>query len=90
MDIIYGMTITGIWVDEMSTDKKIVWVTAAGKNTLAARISENSWLVGIGEHDIDPIQRWCKENNCGKRISFDQFQFRNQQELTMFLLRWSN
>jgi len=89
MGIIYGNTITKIWIDEMSTAKKIVWVPAAGKNTLAARISEHSWLVGVGEHDIDPVQKWCEENNCGKRVSFDRFRFRNKKEMTMFLLRWS-
>lgn len=94
--MIYSNSITKIWIDEMSTAKKIVWVSAAGKNTLAARVSltarvsESSWLVGIGENDIEPIQQWCEENDCGKRVSFDQFQFRNKQELTMFLLRWSN
>ena len=92
MEMICGNTITGIWVDEMvkmTTAKKIVWVPAAGRNTLSARISNNSWLVGIGEHDLMPVQEWCEEHNCGKRVSFDRFLFRNKKEITMFLLRWA-
>lgn len=44
---------------------------------------------GISEGDMDPVQAWCEANNCGVRISFDTFRFRNQREITMFLLRWS-
>ena len=92
MEMIRGNAITSIWVDEMVTiitAKKIVWIPTAGRNTLTARISSNSWLIGIGEHDLMPVQEWCNENNCGKRVSFDQFQFRNKKEMTMFLLKWS-
>jgi hypothetical protein len=76
---------------EMESNKKITWISAEGKNTLAARLETDPfrWLVGIGEHDIDPIQEWCEKNNCGKRISFDTFRFRNKKEMTMFLLKWS-
>lgn len=43
---------------------------------------------GLGEIDMDPIQHWCEANKCGRRISFDMFQFKNNKELTMFLLKW--
>lgn len=96
MSKIYSKTITGVIVDEfadMNADRKISWISAEGRNTLAARVeSSNSafrWLVGVSEHDIDPVQEWCEQNNCGKRTSFDTFRFRNKREMTMFLLRWS-
>ena len=44
---------------------------------------------GLRDTDIDPIQDWCVANKCGVRMSFDTFKFRNEKELTMFLLRWS-
>lgn len=72
---------------------KIVWIPAEGKYTLAARVesgpSNIRWLVGMNQHDMDPVQAWCEEHNCGKRVSFDMFRFRNKREITMFLLRWS-
>jgi len=39
-------------------------------------------------HVVFPIQEWCLENNCGSRMSYDTFKFRNQKQKTMFLLRW--
>lgn len=76
---------------QMEMQRKITWISAEGRNTLAARVETEpyQWLAGVSEHDIDPVQQWCEDNNCGKRISFDTFRFRNKKEITMFLLRWS-
>ena len=71
---------------------KIVWE----KDTptaliLYARMSYNhgpTTQTGLRSTDLDPIQEWCVYNKCGRRTSFDQFRFRNQAEVTMFLLRW--
>lgn len=69
--------------------KKIVWVSTANRNTLAGRAEVGLQVaVGLNEADIDPIQEWCEQHNCGKRISFDMFKFRNKKEITMFLLKW--
>ena len=38
---------------------------------------------------IPQMVEWCKENECGYRTSYDTFKFRNQEQLTMFILRWS-
>jgi hypothetical protein len=46
-----------------------------------------AWL-GLRETDMDPVQLWCEEHDCGKRMSFDTFCFRSKKEMTMFLLRW--
>ena len=35
------------------------------------------------------IQAWCTENDCGRRMSYDEFLFRNEQEIIQFLLVWS-
>ena len=42
----------------------------------------------LGEGDMDPIQKWCNEQNCGTRMAFDMFRFKSQKEITMFLLKW--
>lgn len=77
----------------------IHWVSAARRFSLSARTRvtsldytrEDYWGgFGLTESDLTEIQQWCTENNCGRRVSFDTFQFRNQREITMFLLRWSN
>jgi len=74
--------------------KKIYWVESSEKNSLAGRMrivasdSDKEFTSGLNESDIDPIQEWCEEHKCGRRISFDTFQFKNKKELTMFLLRW--
>jgi hypothetical protein len=38
---------------------------------------------------IPQMTKWCEENECGYRTSYDTFKFRNQEQLTMFILRWS-
>jgi hypothetical protein len=73
-----------------SIDKKIFWVEGARRLSLAARaeIQPRGWEVGLTETEMDAVHEWVKEHNCGRRISFDTFQFKNKKEMTMFLLRW--
>jgi hypothetical protein len=37
---------------------------------------------------LDQIGEWCYENRCGRRTSYDTFKFRNEKEITAFLLKW--
>jgi hypothetical protein len=39
--------------------------------------------------DIGAMQKWCIENENGWRTSYDTFKFRNKEQLTMFILRWT-
>jgi hypothetical protein len=76
----------------MSTvNKKIKWVTTARKCSLSARVDvqPRGWEVGISDNDMVPIHEWCLKNHCGRRVSFDTFQFKNKKQMTMFLLRWA-
>lgn len=89
--MIKGKQITGFWLDEITEmKKKIKWITTSRRLTLAARveIQPRGYEVGINEADMDPIQQWCEEHNCGTRTSFDMIKFKNKKEMTMFLLRW--
>lgn len=71
---------------------KIVWEKDTKHSlTLYARISYDHGPItqtGLRSHDLDPIQLWCAQNSCGRRTSFEQFRFRNEEEVTMFLLKW--
>ena len=42
----------------------------------------------VTEDDLDEVGARCRDNNCGQRMSFDQFRFRTEAEVTAFLLRW--
>ena len=44
---------------------------------------------GLKESHLDPVQEWCDEHKCGRRISFDMFLFRTEADMTTFLLKWS-
>ena len=72
---------------------KITWVKSQRRCSLAARmtIESNSNLIEFGSltDKLDSIQAWCESNKCGKRVSYDIFQFRTSKELSFFLLRWS-
>jgi len=37
---------------------------------------------------ISQMVKWCTENDCGYRTSYDTFKFRNKKQMMMFLLRW--
>ena len=44
---------------------------------------------GLKETDMDPIQAWSVECNCGTRMSFNVWNFKSEKQITMFLIRWS-
>ena len=44
---------------------------------------------GLREDDLDPIQVWSRECNCGTRMSFNEWKFKNEKQITMFLIKWS-
>ena len=48
-----------------------------------------STSTGLREDHMAPVQIWCEEHRCGRRIAFDMFKFRSEAELAMFLLKWS-
>ena len=44
--------------------------------------------VQINSPNMYTIARWCQETGCGKQVNFKSISFKNEQELTMFFLRW--
>lgn len=53
--------------------------------------TENSdtWVPAAPEYLVDEMAQWCHDNNCGKRTSYDMFEFPNEQAAMMFRLRWT-
>ena len=49
----------------------------------------NGWIPAAPEYLVDEMAQWCKDNNCGKRTSYDMFEFPNKQAAMLFRLRWS-
>jgi hypothetical protein len=41
------------------------------------------------EQQLNEVQKWCEDTQCGTRMSFDQFVFQTEKELSLFLLKWS-
>lgn len=44
--------------------------------------------VQIDSQNIYDISNWCRDTGCGKQVNFKQISFRNEVELTMFLMKW--
>jgi hypothetical protein len=40
------------------------------------------------ESQLEEMGQWCHEYNCGTRTSYDMFKFRNEKDITAFLLKW--
>ena len=71
---------------------KIKWKQLPG-NKLQAYIDEiqpRGFERGLNESDMDPIQDWSKECNCGVRTSFNTWEFKDAKHITMFLMKWSS
>lgn len=59
--------------------------------TLYARMAYEHGAItptGLREDHLVPVQEWCEENRCGVRTSFDMFKFKNEKEMSIFLLKW--
>lgn len=75
---------------------KIEWsecLTALPKHWLTVRHYGDSVYEYVDqkayEQQLQTISQWCEDNHCGRRMAYEMWQFQNQQQLTMFLLRWS-
>jgi hypothetical protein len=70
---------------------KIKWQRLPGLKLQAYTddVQPRSFERGLNESDMDPIQAWSAECNCGKRMSFNVWQFKNEKHITMFLMKWA-
>ena len=70
---------------------KIKWQRLPGLKLQAYTddVAPRGFERGLNETDMDPIQLWTTECNCGIRMSFNVWKFKNEKQITMFLIRWS-
>jgi hypothetical protein len=74
----------------MSISHKFVWSEIPNQKYRHVLRASIAWVeLGSRESDLSIISQWCQEHNCGRRTSYDQFVFKNQQQITMFLLKWA-
>lgn len=48
-------------------------------------VRTNGWSTTM---NMSILSKWCHETGCGKQVNTSAISFKNEQELTMFLLRW--
>ena len=79
------------WYMNMSPPPTIKWQKLPGLKLQAYTddVAPRGFERGLRESDMDPIQAWSQECNCGTRMSFNVWHFKSKKEITMFLLRWA-
>ena len=81
------------WLLAQSQPPKIKWQRQPGLK-LQAYVDdirpENRPGRGIRETDMDPGQAWSEECCGGTRMSFNVWLFKNEKQITMFLIRWAS
>jgi len=73
----------------MNKNYKLEIIEADGKFPIVRIIFDYSRQNFSEPLDFATVQEWCTENENGWRTSYDTFKFRNKEQLTMFILRWS-
>ena len=70
---------------------KIKWQRLPGLKLQAYtdEVAPRGFERGLNENDMDPVQAWTTECNCGTRMSFNMWKFASEKLITMFLIRWS-
>ena len=69
---------------------KIKWQRLPGLKLQAYtdEVAPRGFERGLTESDMDPVQAWTTECNCGTRMSFNVWKFKSEKQITMFMLRW--
>jgi hypothetical protein len=64
-----------------------VWI----RLTSIPALQKDFWIgysESLTDDEADAIMTWTMQNKCGVRMSFDMWKFRNEAELTAFVLKW--
>lgn len=73
----------------MTREIKIKWQRNGKELRALLPVAPRGLETFLREEDFIPIQQWCEETGCGRRMSFDTFRFKKREDITMFLMRWS-
>jgi hypothetical protein len=87
----YVNSIMKNWYQSMAPAPTIKWQRLPGLKLQAYTddVAPRGFERGLNEDDMDPVQVWSVECNCGTRMSFNVWKFKNEKQITMFLIRWS-
>ena len=79
------------WYENMRPVPKLKWKRLPGTRLQAYTddIQPRGFEVGLRESDMDPVQAWSEQCHCGTRMSFNVWKFKNEKQITMFLIKWS-
>ena len=87
-------TYTNMWAATLGRNfkPKIKWQRLPGLKLQAYtdEVGPRGFERGLNESDMDPVQKWTEECNCGTRMSFNVWKFKSEKQITMFLIRWSS
>ena len=80
------------WLKAHVTSPKIKWQRLPGLKLQAYvdDIQPRGFERGLREADMDPVQAWTDECRCGTRTSFNDWKFKNEKHITMFLMKWAS
>jgi len=80
------------WYQSMAPAPTIKWQRLPGLKLQAYtdEVAPRGFERGLNESDMDPVQEWSVECNCGTRMSFNVWKFKNERQITMFLIRWAS
>lgn len=80
----------------MAKDYKLEIVEGPKQKAPKIRVSHNideHWVNTFAdlaeEQDLNLMSAWCEENKCGHRTAYNEFKFRNKDQMVLFILRWS-
>ena len=90
----YVNSIIQSWYKTMQVqyNPKIKWQRLPGLKLQAYKddVATRGFERGLNETDMDPIQAWTDKCNCGTRMSFNVWKFKNEKHITMFLMKWAS
>jgi len=89
----YVNTIMQDWyrITQLGFRPKIKWQRLPGLKLQAYtdEVGPRGFERGLREDDMDPVQAWSDECQCGTRMSFNVWKFKSEKQITMFLIRWA-
>ena len=62
-------------------------------NSISVRVSKTTMFEGtfieLDKKNADEIDEWVVSSKMGRRIAWDMWQLKNNEAVTMFMLKWS-
>jgi hypothetical protein len=52
-------------------------------------VTEPGYFDIANDADMQTVDAWCREHQCGQRSGYNKFFFDTDEQITMFKLRWA-